>query len=80
MARAVNKLWESLLKSVWEKLWESFHMVAGVEVLHIFWQKFTQKVAVCGKICGYFSTQNSPSYSNRFAQFPHSLLLQLLNI
>ena len=76
----VEKLWRSL----WGKRWENCGICCGIKrngsVLHSF-----------GGFCGFFRSLGGKFYgwiytwfylcnSGGFAQFPHSLLLQLLNI
>lgn len=76
----VEKLWRSL----WGKRWENCGFCCGIvrsgSVLHSF-----------GRFCGIFRSHGGKFYgwiytwfylcnSGGFAQFPHSLLLQLLNI
>lgn len=63
-----------------EKLWESFTQVSGKVVLHIKMWAPRGFAHVCGKVLQGISTGFDLCYSGSFAQFPHSLLLQLLFI
>ena len=76
----VEKLWENLRESLWEKLGKSFHRVADSVVLHSLEWDFTHFVGVCGKISLRFYTSNYLCKSGGFTQFPQGILLQLLNI
>lgn len=62
------------------KLWESFTQVGGKVVLHIKMWALEGFTHVCGKVLQGISTGFDPCYFGSFAQFPHSLLLQLLFI
>lgn len=71
----VEKLWESLRESLWEKLGKSFHRMANMVVLHILAWDFTHFVGVCGKISQWFCTRFGICKSGGFAHFPQSILL-----
>lgn len=76
----VDKLWESLRESMWEKQWKGFHRMEFWAVLHILRTGFAHLVRICGKISRWFCTRFDICKMGGFTHFPQSLLLQLLNI
>ena len=76
----VEKMCKSLRESLWEKPWKSFHKMTKKAVLHINNVIFARQSEICGKISKWFCTQFYPRKNGSFTHFPHSLLLQLLNI
>ncbi len=76
----VEKLWENLRESLWEKLGKSFHRMMDLVVLHILEWDFAHFVGNCGKISKWFCTRFGICKSGGFAHFPQGILLQLLNI
>ena len=76
----VEKMWRSL----WGKRWENCGICCGIKrnrsVLHSFGGFCEIFRSLGGKFYGWIYTWFYLCNGGGFAQFPHSLLLQLLNI
>jgi len=76
----VEKMWENLWGSRWENCGRRCGKGQIVMFLHSLCEKNKKIRSRSGKFCGWICTWFYLCEGGGFAQFPHSLLLQLLNI